>query len=83
MRKHELDAYNAEVAAPPKKKSRKKLPVPNENHMKVRANVEECDKWEHDLKAVHGLSDEEMTMVRGIATKCFKDARFQIGRAHV
>ena len=37
QRKHELDAYNdTKAAAAPKKKNKKNLPVPTENHMKMR-----------------------------------------------
>lgn len=77
QRKHELDAYNdTKAASPPKKKNKTNLPVPTENHMKLRANVEAGDKWEHDLKEIHGLSDEEISMVNGIVMKHYKDARF-------
>jgi hypothetical protein len=47
QRKQELDAYvynDAKAASPTKKKNKKILPIPNENHMKMRANVEEGDK---------------------------------------
>ena len=77
QRKHELDGYlEAEAAVPQKKKQRINLPVPNENHMKLRAIMEKGNKWEHDLKEVHGLSEEEVAMVVGIVLKHLNEDKF-------
>lgn len=77
-RKIERDAAAAEDATARAKKKKKKnsVPIPNKNHMKVRAVVDAGSKWETDLKDVHGLSDEEVSMVTGIATKYYNADTF-------
>ena len=74
-RKLEQDAHDAEEAAPPRKK-KKSLPVRNEIHMKMRAVIDKESKWEKELEQVHGLAEEEVSMVMRIVTKHFNDDAF-------
>ena len=74
QRKDELDGYLEAVHQ--KKRKRTNLPVPNETHVKCRGPVDKGDKWEHDLERLHGLAEEEVTMVIGIALKRLKEEKF-------
>ena len=74
--KLERDAHDAEEAPAKKKRKKKSLPVPNENHMKIRAVADEEAKWEKDLEEVHGLSEEEVSMVMRIVMKHYNDDAF-------
>ena len=68
-----VPAQVEQVARKKKKKNNKIIPIPNENHMKVRACLDACNKWEKDLQVVHGLSNEEASMVLGIASKHYNN----------
>ena len=75
-RKLEQDAHDVEEAAAKKKRRKKYLPVPNEIHMKIRAAADEEAKWEKDLEVVHGLAEEEVSMVMRIVMKHYNDSVF-------
>ena len=75
-RKLERDAHDAEEAAAKKIQKKNSLPVPNEIHMKIRAAADEEAKWEKDLEVVHGLAEEEVSMVMRIVMKHYNDSVF-------
>jgi hypothetical protein len=45
----------------------------DKNHLKLRAAMDDGEKWEFDLERVHGLTDEEACICVSIVTKHLND----------
>jgi len=63
------DSSTSSKYAKKKSKMGKKEKVPSEGHLKIRAAVDACDRWEWDLEEAHGLSEEVACMVVSILSK--------------
>jgi hypothetical protein len=72
---HELDGTNG-VTTKKKVRKEKSLPIPNENHMKLRAVSDAGSKWELDLEGVHGLTDGEACRILDLVAELLSEDEF-------
>jgi hypothetical protein len=75
MALNEPDGTNG-VATKKKLRKEKSLPIPNENHMKLRAVSNAGSKWELDLERVHGLTDGEACRIVGLVAELLSKDEF-------